>query len=90
VTTLALGLLQAARALSTNSEEFSGRPLRLTGAGLLALQDGRLMLELVLDGSLRVIVDVPGPALPALHECFFAMDGIRRAQVAESARATHH
>jgi hypothetical protein len=90
LSTLTLGLLQASQAFSATTEEYSGQPLELTGAGLVLLEDGRLMLELVLDGSLRVVVNVPYPAMPALQECLFAMDEIRDGQAAVSASAPHH
>lgn len=77
VSTLALGLLQAGRAFKNNSEEFSGQPLALTGAAVVGLEDGRTILELVLDESLRVVVDIPDPAIPALQECLFALGELR-------------
>jgi hypothetical protein len=87
---LALGLLQAARSFSANSKEFSGQPLEMTGAGLITSEDGRVMLKLVLDGSLRVVVHIPDLAIPSLHECLFAMDEIRDGQAVVSASATQH
>ena len=45
VSTLTLGLLQAGRAFKNNSEGFTGQPLQLTGAELVALEDGRMMLS---------------------------------------------
>jgi hypothetical protein len=87
LSTLVLGLRQAAQAFSTSGTDFSGQPLELTGAGLVLLQDGTVMLELVLDGSLRVVVSVPERALPSLQECLFAMGEIRRPV---SKRTTKH
>jgi|RhiMethySRZTD1v2_1073278.scaffolds.fasta_scaffold33879_7 hypothetical protein len=40
LSTLTLGLLQASQAFSANTEEYSGQPLELTGAGLVTLEDG--------------------------------------------------
>jgi hypothetical protein len=62
----------------STSGEYSGQSLELTGTGLVSLEDGRVMLELVFDGSLRVVANIPEPALPALRECLFAMDELRR------------
>jgi hypothetical protein len=73
---LVLGLRQASEALRSSSE-FSGQPLELTGAGLVSC-DGSIMLELVFEGALRVVANVPDPAIPILQECLFAMDEIRR------------
>jgi hypothetical protein len=78
LSTLVLGLRQAAEAFSVSETEFSGQPLELTGTALVSLQDGTVMLQLVLDGSLRVVVNVPDPALASLQECLFAMGEIRR------------
>jgi hypothetical protein len=77
LSTLVLGLRQVSEALM-RSPEFSGQPLELTGAGLVSRQDGSIMLELVFDGALRVIANVPDPAIPALQECLFVMDEVRR------------
>jgi hypothetical protein len=78
LSTLVLGLRQAAKALSVGSTEFMGQPLNLGGAGVVSLDDGTVLLELVLDGSLRVVINIPDSALPALHECLFVMGEIRR------------
>lgn len=84
---LVLGLRQAAKAFSVGSPDLTGQPLELTGTGLVSMRDGMVLLELVLDGSLRVVVKIPDPALPALHECLFAMGEIRRPP---SPRTTRH
>jgi hypothetical protein len=68
LSTLVLALRQASEAFLGNSGEFSGQPLELTGTGLDSLEDGSIMLELVFDRSLRVVANVPGPAIPALQE----------------------
>ena len=88
ISTLALGLRQAAQAFQ--SDEFYGQPLELTGAGLISLEDGRIMLELVFDGSLRVCADVPPPAMPALQECLYALGELRDVAAREQAGATQH
>ena len=74
--TLVLGLRQASEAFM--SSESSGQPLELTGTGLVSVEDGRIMLELIFDGSIRVIANVPDRAVSALQECLFAMDELRR------------
>ena len=61
-----------------SSGESSGQPLELTGTGLVSVEDGRIMLELIFDGSIRVIANVPDRAVPVLQECLFAMDELRR------------
>jgi hypothetical protein len=78
LSTLVLGLRQASEALLSGSGDFFGQPLELTRTGLVSLEDGRIMLELVFDGSLRVVANVPDPAIHALQECLFAMDELRR------------
>jgi hypothetical protein len=90
LSTLLLGLRQAAQAFPVSSAEFTGQPLELTGAGLVSLEDGRLMLELVLDGMLRVLVDVPDLAIVSLHECLFAMHEVRNAEAEAPTPPTHH
>ena len=77
LSTLVLGLRQASEAFMCSGES-SGQPLELTGTGLVSVEDGRIMLELIFDGSIRVIANVPDRALPALQECLFAMDELRR------------
>ena len=76
LSTLVLGLRQASEAFM--SSESSGQPLELTGTGLVSVEDGRIMLELIFDGSIRVIANVPDRAVPALQECLFAIDELRR------------
>ena len=78
LSTLVLGLRQASEAFLTTAGEFSAQPLVLTRTDLVSFADGRVMLELVFDGTLRVVADVPEAALPALQECLFAMDEVRR------------
>jgi hypothetical protein len=78
LSTLVLGLRQAARAFVGSEADFSGQPLELTGTGLVSLPDGSIMLEIILDGSLRVVVRVPDSALPSLHECLFVMGEISK------------
>jgi len=90
LSTLMLGLRQAAQAFPRNSDDFSGQPLELTGVGLVTLEDGTVLLELVLDGSFRVVIDVPDRALPPLHECLFAMGELRSELVADQASSTQH
>jgi len=90
VSTLTLGLLQAGRAFKNNSEAFSGQPLALTGAAVVALEDRRTMLELVLDDSLRVVVDIPDPAIPALQECLFALGELRGETTSRASRTVKH
>ena len=73
---LILGLRQAAKAFP-GSGDFEGQPLILTGTGLIAIEDGTLALELVLDGTLRVVIEIPEAGMPALQECLFAIEAIR-------------
>jgi hypothetical protein len=82
---LVLCLRQASEALM-RSPEFSGQPLELTGADLVSRQDGTIMLELVFDGARRVVAKVPDPAIPALQECLFAMDELRRPMTKETTK----
>jgi hypothetical protein len=77
LSTLMLGLRQVAQAFSVSSTEFSGQTLELTGAGLVSLEDRRLMLELVLDQSLRIVVNIPEEAIPTLQECLLAIGHLR-------------
>lgn len=90
ISTLVLELRQAAQAFPVSAAEFTGQPLELTGAGLVSFEDGRLMLELVLDGMLRVVVNVPDIAIVSLHECLFAMGKFRDGLVVEAGSTTHH
>jgi hypothetical protein len=71
------GLRQADQAFPVSSAEFTGQPLELIGAGLVSLEDGRLALRPVLDGMLRVVVNVPDLAIASFNECLFAMDEVR-------------
>ena len=86
LSTLVLGLRQASKALMSGSGDFSGQPLELTGTGLVSLEDGRIMLELVFDGSLRVVANVPDRAVSALQECLFTMGELRQPLTEETTK----
>jgi hypothetical protein len=90
LSTLILGLRQVSKAFPTDPQDFSGQPLVLTGAGLIAREDGQLVLELVFDQSLRVVVDVPEAAIPPLHECLFAISELRDRPLWERSSITWH
>ena len=83
LSTLVLGLRQASEALR-NSSERPGPPLELTGAGLVACEDGSIMLELIFEGALHVVANIPDPAVSVLQECLFAMDEFRRPLTSET------
>ena len=91
LSTLMLGLRQAAVALKLDSKNvFSSQALEVTGVGLISRPDGKLGLELVLDGSLRVILLVPEGAISPLHECLFALDEYAQGQPPEPSDPTQH
>ena len=71
---LMLGLRQAAEALDPDSNEFAGQPLEITGVGLISSPtSGKRALEVILDGTLRLILIVPEAAISPLHECLSAL-----------------
>jgi hypothetical protein len=88
--TLIVSLLQAARALPGDSEEFLSQPLQLAGVGVVSFEDGSFGLELLLDEGLRLFVAMPSESIGALRKCVDVVDALDRAMSDQSAGMTQH
>ena len=88
--TLIVSLLQAARALPANSEEFLSQPLQLAGVGVVSFEDGSFGLELLLDEGLRLFVAIPSESIGALRRCVDVVEALDRAMADEPAGMTQH
>lgn len=73
---LIVALLQTAESFPSESDprELLTQPLHLTGAGLVALEDGKIGLELALDQGLRVVLTMPPEGIALLMACVEALD----------------
>ena len=89
---LIISLLQTAGSFPTESEanEFLTQPLHLTGAGLIALEDGKIGLELALDQGLRVVLTMPREGIALLLACVEALDILSDTSSAERSGASLH
>ena len=88
--TLIVSLLQAARALPGDSEEFLSQPMQLAGVGVVSFEDGSFGLEMLLDEGLRVFVAIPSESLGALRRCVDMVDALDQAMTDQSAGMTQH
>lgn len=88
--TLIVSLLQAARALPGDSEEFLSQPLQLAGVGVVSFEDGSFGLEMLLDEGLRLFVDIPSESIAALRRCVDVIEALDRAMTDQSAGMTQH
>jgi hypothetical protein len=89
---LIVSLLQTAGSFPAEAEaaELLTQPLHLTGAGLIALEDGKIGLELVLDQGLRVVLTIPRNHIAMLQSCVEALDMLTNASMAKPAGASLH
>lgn len=88
--TLIVSLLQAARALPGDKEEFLSQPLQLAGVGVVSFEDGTFGLELLLDEGLRLFVAIPSESIGALSKCLDVVEALDRAMSDQSAGMTKH
>ncbi len=88
--TLIVSLLQAARALPGNNEEFLSQPLQLVGVGVVSFEDGSFGLEMLLDEGLRLFVAIPSESIGALRRCVDVIEALDRAMADQSAGMTQH
>jgi hypothetical protein len=89
---LIVSLLQTAGSFpaDTDAGELLTQPLHLTGAGLIALEDGKIGLELVLDQGLRVVLTIPRDRVALLMSCVEALDILSNTSAAKLAGASLH
>jgi hypothetical protein len=89
---LIMSLLQTAGSFPADNEagELLTQPLHLTGAGLIALEDGKIGLELALDQGLRVVLTIPRDRVALLMSCVEALDILSNTSVAKLAGASLH
>jgi hypothetical protein len=73
---LIISLLQTVGSFPPEADagELLTQPLHLTGAGLIALEDGKIGLELALDQGLRVVLTMPREGIALLMACVEALD----------------
>ena len=88
--TLIVSLLQAARALPGDSEEFLSQPMQLTGVGVVSFEDGSFGLELLLDEGLRLFVAIPTESIGTLRKCVDVVDTLDHTMTDQSAGMTQH
>ncbi|HEY1385750.1 MAG TPA: hypothetical protein VGF43_19150 [Dongiaceae bacterium] len=89
---LIVSLLQTAGSFPADAEagELLTQPLHLTGVGLIALEDGKIGLELALDQGLRVVLTIPRDRVALLMSCVEALDILSNTSVAKLAGASLH
>ncbi|HET6618294.1 MAG TPA: hypothetical protein VFG64_00045 [Dongiaceae bacterium] len=89
---LIVSLLQIAGSFpsETGARELLAQPLHLTGAGLVALEDGKIGLELALDQGLRVVLTMPHEGAALLMACVEALDILTDTSSAARSGASLH
>jgi hypothetical protein len=89
---LIASLKQAARAFPPehDSSAFLSQPMQLMGAEVIALEDGSLGLELLLDDGLRLTVTIPFSELAPLKTCLEAISALSDLSTADVSGSTVH
>lgn len=74
-------LMEASRAVPSSG---TGQVMNATAARVFVFPDGRLGLEITLEGSLRLPIAFPKNAIPALRKMVDALESLKKANDAES------
>jgi hypothetical protein len=89
---LIASLQQAARAFPPEFES-GGRftqPMQLNGAEIVALEDGRLGVDLLLDSGLRLTITIPFGEIAPLRQCLEAIAALSDLSLADITGGTVH